>query len=112
MRARLALARRDRRITALAAASMHCSGMQLALKPCFLTLGVRELGRSHREAGAALACAQAGGLLGRLGWGFLAMRIGSARLVLIGLGLGMTVCAAAFGFWGDMLGKSGQYALA
>jgi hypothetical protein len=40
------------------------------------------------------------------------MRINSARLVLISLGLGMAVCAAAFGLWGDMLGKSGQYALA
>ena len=38
--------------------------------------------------------------------------VGSARWVLIGLGLGMTVCAAVFGLWGDMLGKSGQYALA
>ena len=112
MRARLALVSSDRRITALAAASMPFSGMQLALNTCFVTLGVRELGLSHLEAGAALASAQAGGLLGRLGWGFLAMRINSARLVLIGLGLGMTACAAVFGFWGDMLGKSGQYILA
>jgi sugar phosphate permease len=86
--------------------------MQLALNTFFVTLGVRELGLSHLEAGAALACAQAGGLLGRLGWGFLAMRINSTRLVLIGLGLGMATCAAVFGLWGDMLGKSGQYALA
>jgi NAD/NADP transhydrogenase beta subunit len=51
-------------------------------------------------------------LLGRLGWGFLAMRVNSARLVLIGLGLGMAVSAAVFGLWGDLLGKSGQYGLA
>jgi fucose permease len=112
MRARLALVSSDRRIAALAAASMPFSGMQLALNTYFVTLGVRELGLSHLEAGAALACAQVGGLLGRLGWGFLAMRIDSARLVLISLGLGMTLCAATFGFWGDILGKSGQYALA
>lgn len=40
------------------------------------------------------------------------MRINSARSVLIGLGLGMAACAAMFGFWGVMLDKSGQYALA
>jgi hypothetical protein len=40
------------------------------------------------------------------------MRINSARLVLIGLGLGMTLCAAVFGLWGGMLGKSAQYGLA
>jgi MFS-type transporter involved in bile tolerance (Atg22 family) len=112
MRARLALVSADSRLAALAAASMPFSGMQLALNTYFVTLGVRELGLSHLEAGAALACAQAGGLLGRLGWGFLAMRINSARLVLISLGLGMTLCAAVFGLWGGMLGKSAQYGLA
>jgi MFS family permease len=112
MRARLALATSDRRIAALAVASMPFSGMQLALNTYFVTLGVRELGLSHLEAGAALACAQGGGLLGRLGWGFLAMRIGAPRLILVGLGLGMTLCAATFGFFGDVLGKAGQYALA
>jgi MFS family permease len=112
MRARLALVGSDHRIAALAAASIPFSGMQLALNTYFVTLGVRELGLGHLEAGAALACAQAGGLVGRLGWGFLAMRIGSARLVLISLGLGMALCAATFGFWGDILGKSGQYVLA
>jgi fucose permease len=112
MRARLALVSADRRLAGLAAASMPFSGMQLALNTYFVTLGVRELGLSHLEAGAALACAQAGGLLGRLGWGFLAMRINSARLVLISLGLGMTLCAAVFGLWGGMLGKSAQYGLA
>ena len=112
LRARLALVNSDRRIAALALASMPFSGMQIALNTYFVTLGVRELGLSHVEAGAALACAQAGGLVGRLGWGYLAMRITSARLVLIGLGLGMTFFAATFGFWGGVLGKSAQYALA
>jgi MFS family permease len=102
MRARLALVSSDRRIAALAAASVPFSGMQLALNTYFVTFGVRELGLSHLEAGVALACAQAGGFLGRLGWGFLAMRIDSARLVLISLGVGMTLCAATFGFFGDM----------
>jgi hypothetical protein len=61
-RARLALVTSNRRIAALACASMPLSGMQLALNNYFVTLGVRELGLSHIEAGAALACAQAGGL--------------------------------------------------
>ncbi len=77
-----------------------------------MTLGVRELGLSHIEAGVALACAQGGGLLGRLGWGFLAMRIGATRLILVSLGLGMAVCAAMFGLFGDVLGKAGLYAVA
>ena len=65
-------------------------------------------GSAISKPAPALACAQAGGLLGRLGWGFLAMRIGSARLVLIGLGLGMAVCAATFGFWGNCPGQIGS----
>ena len=73
---------------------------------------MRELGLSHLEAGAALAFAQGSGLLGRLGWGYLAMRIDAARLILVSLGLGMTLCAATFGFFGDVLGKAAQYALA
>jgi MFS family permease len=112
MRARLALATSDRRIAALAVASIPFSGMQLALNTYFVTLGVRELGLSHLEAGVALACAQAGGLLGRLGWGYLAMRIDSTRLLLVSLGLGMTLCAATFGLFGEALGKAGQYTLA
>ena len=55
MRARLALVSSDRQVAALAAASMPFSGMQLALNTFFVTLGVRELGLSHLEAGAALA---------------------------------------------------------
>jgi len=47
MRARLALVSSDRRIAALAAASMPFSGMQLALNTYFVTLGVRDLGLSH-----------------------------------------------------------------
>jgi len=112
MRARLALASSDRRIAALSVASIPFSGMQLALNTYFVTLSVREFGLSHIEAGGALACAQGGGLFGRLGWGFLAMRIGAARLILVSLGLGMTLCAATFGFFGEDLGKAGQYALA
>jgi MFS family permease len=112
MRARIALVSSDRHLAALAAASMPFSGMQLALNTYFVTLGVRELGLSHLEAGAALACAQAGGLAGRLGWGFIAMRIDDARTVLVCLGLGMTICAAMFGLYGDVPGKACQYALA
>jgi hypothetical protein len=112
MRARLVLVSSNRCLAALAAASMPFSGMQLALNTYFITLGVRELGLSHLEAGAALACAQAGGLAGRLGWGFLAMRLDAARSVLVCLGLGMTMCAAMFGLYGDVSGKTWQYALA
>ncbi len=112
MRARIALVSADRQIAALALASMPFSGMQLALNTYFVTLGVRELGLSHLEAGVALACAQGGGLMGRIGWGYLAMRIGASRLILISLGLGMALCAAMLGLFGAGFGKAGQYALA
>lgn len=112
MRERLALVSSDRQIAALGLASVPFSGMQLALNTYFVTLGVRELGLSHLEAGIALACAQGGGLVGRIGWGYIAMRIGASRLILISLGLGMTLCAAMFGLFGSGFGKAGQYALA
>jgi MFS family permease len=112
MRARIVLVSADRQLAALALASMPFSGMQLALNTYFVTLGVRELGLTHLEAGAALACAQGGGLAGRLGWGYLAMRIGASRPILIGLGLGMAACAVAVGLFGGGLVKPVQYALA
>lgn len=112
MRARVALVGADRQFAALALASIPFSGMQLALNTYFVTLGVRELGLTHLEAGVALACAQGGGLVGRIGWGYLAMRIGASRRILISLGLGMALCAATVGVFGGDFGKAGQYALA
>lgn len=110
-RARLALAGGDRRIAALALASMPFSAMQLTLNTCFVIFGTRELGLSHVEAGMALAFAQAGGLAGRLGWGYIAMRLGASHMVLMAIGLGMALCAAVLGAFGASLGQPMQFAI-
>ena len=112
LRARLALVTTDRRIAMLALASMPFSAMQVSLNTVFVTLGTRELGLSHVEAGMALACAQGGGLVGRLGWGLVAMRLNASRMVLVVIGLGMTFCAALLGLDGASLGRSWQFAVA
>ncbi len=112
LRARLALVTTDRRIAMLALASMPFSAMQVSLNTIFVTLGTRELGLSHIEAGMALACAQAGGLVGRLGWGYVAMRLNASRAVLVIIGLGMAFCAALLGLDGASLGRTGQFAVA
>ncbi|UQR66897.1 MFS transporter [Bradyrhizobium sp. C-145] len=112
LRARLALVTADRRIAMLALASMPFSAMQLSLNTVFVTLGTHELGLSHIEAGIALACAQAGGLIGRLGWGFLAMRFDASRMVLVVIGMGMSLCAGLLGADGASFGRMGQFAVA
>lgn len=112
LRARLALVTADRRIAMLALASMPFSAMQVSLNTVFVTLGTRELGLSHIEAGMALACAQGGGLVGRLGWGLVATRLNASRGVLVVIGLGMAFCAALLGLDGASLSRSGQFAIA
>ena len=112
LRARLALVTADRRIAMLALASMPFSAMQVSLNTVFVTLGTRELGLGHIEAGMALACAQAGGLVGRLGWGYVAMRLDAPRAVLIVIGLGMAFCAALLGLDGGSLSRNWQFAVA
>jgi MFS family permease len=111
MRSRLRLASSDRRIAALALASMPFSAMQVALNTCFVTFGTRELGLTHVESGMALACAQGAGLVGRLGWGFAAMRLNAPHMVLIAVGLGMAFCALLLGIYGPSIGRAGQFAL-
>jgi hypothetical protein len=59
----------------------------------------------------ALACAQGAGLVGRLGWGFAAMRLDAPRMVLIAVGVGMALCALLLGMYGSVLGRAGQFAL-
>ena len=78
----------------LALASMPFSAMQMALNTFFVGYAVGVLGQSHVTAGALLAGAQGGGLVGRLTWGLVATRIGSAHRVIVGLGLAMSVFAA------------------
>ena len=91
MRSEPALAR-------LALASMPYSAMQLALNAYFVTFAIeRRLRLPYVAAGLLLAVAQAGGLLGRLGWGWVATRLASTHGVIVGLGLAMAALAILFG---------------
>ncbi|WP_315775564.1 MULTISPECIES: MFS transporter [unclassified Bradyrhizobium] len=103
---RLRLISADRRMAALAVASIPFSGMQVILNTCFVSFGTAELGLSHVEAGWVLASAQGAGLMGRLGWGVVATRLRSARAVLVMAGVGMAVCALLLGLWGPLLSRS------
>ena len=70
------------------AAFAHCA-MQICLNSMTATYAVLDLGMSLPVAGMLLATAQAGGMIGRVGWGLVAERIGAARPVLMGIGLTM-----------------------
>ncbi len=103
---RLRLISADRRMAALAVASIPFSGMQVILNTCFVSFGTSELALSHVEAGWVLASAQGAGLMGRLGWGVVATRLRSARAVLVMAGVGMAVCALLLGLCGPLLSRS------
>ncbi|NPU13278.1 MFS transporter [Bradyrhizobium sp. 83002] len=106
LRQRLQLVSSDRRMAALAVASIPFSGMQVILNTCYISFGTSELALSHVEAGWLLASAQGAGLIGRLGWGAVATRLRSARAVLVMAGAGMAICALLLGLWGPRLSGS------
>jgi MFS family permease len=89
----LALIAREPPLVRLALASMPFSAMQMSLNAFFVTHAVHNLEVPHVTAGVLLAVAQGGGLIGRLTWGYVASRIGSAARVLVGLGLAMSLFA-------------------
>lgn len=80
---------------ALAAAAAAFGAVQIALNGFFVTWAVHERGVSLVQAGAWLGAAQAGGLVGRPLWGWLATRLGTIQPLLLALGLVMALCAAA-----------------
>ncbi len=102
----------DRGLVALAILSIPFSAMQLALNAYFVTHGVTALQLDHVTAGALLAVAQAGGLIGRLLWGQVATQWAAPRTVLAGLGFGMSLCAIMVALIAPALPTSALFALA
>ena len=74
--------------------------MQLALNAYFVTFAIERLGVAYVTAGLLLAVAQAGGLVGRLGWGWVATHVSTARGVIVGIGLAMAALAILVGCMG------------
>ena len=99
-------------LRALAILSMPYSAMQLGLNAFLVTFGVSVLQLGHVAAGAMLAIAQSGGLIGRLFWGLVASTWISSRLLLIGLGFGMSAAAIGLAVVGPQLPFAGQAVLA
>ena len=85
----LKLVRDDGRLRAMALASGAYSAMQISLNAFLVSFCVVELEMTLTAAGAALAVAQTGGLVGRVFWGVVGDRLGHTRLVLGLLGLAM-----------------------
>lgn len=98
LRASFDLMRRSRTIGALALACAPMSAMQLGLNAFLVTHLVNGLAFEHVTAGLVLGVAQAGGLAGRLGWGFVVGRFCDARQLLAGLAAGMALFAALIAF--------------
>ena len=90
-------------------ASFAYSGMQMCLGSYLVVLLHDVAGFSVRAAGAALAVAMAGGILGRIGWGVVADRGVPPRRLLGALGVAMSLMAFTVPFvgphwpWGAVL---------
>lgn len=84
-------------LRALALAAAAFGAVQVTLNGFLVTWAVTEQGVSLVQAGAWLGAAQAGGLVGRPLWGWVAGRLGRIQPLLIGLGLVMAGCAGAVG---------------
>ena len=81
-------------IRKLAIASLPFSALQIALNIFLVTYGVTRLSLDLVAAGMLLATAQAGGVIGRLGFGLVAAQFLPAWTTVVALGFGMSFCAA------------------
>jgi predicted MFS family arabinose efflux permease len=100
---RLALVWRHRGLRDLATASFVFHAMQICLNTFLVAYLVGEHGFSLAAAGLALAVAQFGGFVGRLGfWLIIGPRLGVMTL-LLGIGFGMTAAALATGLAAGVL---------
>jgi MFS family permease len=91
--ASLRLIRENAGIRMLTFASVPLSAMQLTLNAFLVLFLTSALGMSHVQSGVMLAIAQSGGLIGRLGWGFVAVRAGTTHGLVAILALAMAAFA-------------------
>ena len=87
----------------LAVASFAYIGTQIALNAFLVSYLVADLRMDLALAGMLLAAAQAGGLVGRLGWGAASGRLMGARGLLTLIGVVMAACSLALGLAGPLM---------
>lgn len=80
-------------LASLAASSVVYAAMQLILSSFLVVYLTSAAGLNLVLAGALLSASQLAGVAGRLGWGFIADRVASRRLLLLGIALLMAVAA-------------------
>lgn len=80
-------------LTSLATSSIFYAAMQLVLSSFLVVYLTRGAGLDLVLAGAMLSTSQLAGVAGRLGWGFVADRVASPRLLLLGIALLMAIAA-------------------
>ena len=95
--ARFILRRFNLRVLALG--SMVYAAMQLVLSSFLVIYLVTVTHTDLIRAGALLSTSQLAGVAGRLGWGFVADRVGSPRMVLAAIAAIMAVATALMGLF-------------
>lgn len=86
-----------RALLAMSFASTIYGALQLIVSSLLVVFVMRELGRDLVTAGLMLGISQIAAVVGRIGWGYVADRVGRLRGTLGAIGLGMAIaCAMAF----------------
>lgn len=98
-----ALFEREPVLRHLAVTAAAFGAIQVCLNSFFVTYAVSERDASLVEAGAWLAAAQTGGLIGRVLWGWVSTRARATWPLLIGLGIVMASCSMLLGLRGTTL---------
>jgi predicted MFS family arabinose efflux permease len=80
-------------LTSLATSSVVYAAMQLVLSSFLVVYLTSAAGLDLVLAGILLSASQLAGVAGRLGWGFVADRVASPRLLLLGIALLMAIAA-------------------
>lgn len=87
-----------RALLAMSFASTLYGALQLVVSSLLVVFVMHELGRDLVTAGMMLGISQAAAVCGRIGWGFVADRVGRLRGTLGAIGLGMALaCVMAWG---------------